>query len=102
MGRRWGLAADIAIDEDAVAAAAKRLGTAKRPVPKPGVGELLIKVAAAGINGADLLQREGRYPLPPGSPPPSLRRRSFRPALWARMARPRQTIASSSASSGGA
>ncbi|MBV8165983.1 MAG: alcohol dehydrogenase catalytic domain-containing protein, partial [Alphaproteobacteria bacterium] len=42
------------------------LGTAKRPVPKPGVGELLVKVAAAGINGADLLQREGRYPLPPG------------------------------------
>src|SRR5258706_15406147 len=42
------------------------LATGKRPVPKPGVGELLIKVAAAGINGADLLQREGRYPLPPG------------------------------------
>lgn len=42
------------------------LATAKRKVPKPGVGELLIKVAAAGINGADLLQREGRYPLPPG------------------------------------
>ncbi len=40
----------------------------KRPVPKPGPGELLIKVAAAGINGADLSQREGRYPMPPGAP----------------------------------
>ncbi len=34
-----------------------------RPVPKPGRREVLIKVAAAGLNGADLSQREGRYPL---------------------------------------
>src|SRR4051812_20298485 len=39
----------------------------ERPVPQPGCGELLIKVAAAGLNGADLLQRQGRYPLPPGA-----------------------------------
>jgi len=41
---------------------------AKRPVPRPGFGEYLIKVAASGVNGADLSQREGRYPMPPGAP----------------------------------
>src|SRR5947209_4702152 len=39
----------------------------ERPVPHPGCGEVLVKVAAAGLNGADLLQRQGRYPLPPGA-----------------------------------
>ena len=38
-----------------------------RPVPKPGRGEVLIRIAAAGLNGADLSQREGRYPVPPGA-----------------------------------
>ncbi len=37
-------------------------------VPKPGAGEILIKVAAAGINRPDLLQRAGGYPPPPGAP----------------------------------
>lgn len=37
--------------------------------PKPGAGEVLIKVAAAGINHADLIQREGHYPPPPGASP---------------------------------
>jgi putative PIG3 family NAD(P)H quinone oxidoreductase len=36
------------------------------PIPTPGPGEVLIKVAAAGINRADLLQRSGNYPIPPG------------------------------------
>jgi NADPH2:quinone reductase len=40
-----------------------------RPDPEPGRGELLIRVRAAGINGADMLQRRGSYPAPPGSPP---------------------------------
>ena len=44
------------------------LQIATRPVPKPGCGEVLIKVAAAGVNGADLSQRKGKYPLPPGTP----------------------------------
>ena len=39
-----------------------------RPVPRPTHGEVLIKVAAAGLNGADLLQRLGRYSMPPGAP----------------------------------
>jgi NADPH2:quinone reductase len=41
---------------------------ATRPVPKPKPGEVLIRIAAAGVNRADTLQRAGRYPLPPGSP----------------------------------
>ncbi|MEO0036533.1 MAG: hypothetical protein RLZZ501_2556 [Pseudomonadota bacterium] len=41
------------------------LTPATRPVPRPGRGEVLIKVAAAGINRPDLLQRQGVYPPPP-------------------------------------
>ncbi|WP_240431281.1 NAD(P)H-quinone oxidoreductase [Mycobacterium kyogaense] len=36
-------------------------------VPAPGAREVVIAVAAAGVNNADLLQRRGRYPLPPGA-----------------------------------
>ena len=36
--------------------------------PRPGPGELLVRVRAAGVNRADLLQRLGRYPPPPGEP----------------------------------
>ncbi len=38
-----------------------------RPTPKPGPGEVVIKVAAAGINRPDVLQRQGAYPPPPGA-----------------------------------
>jgi putative PIG3 family NAD(P)H quinone oxidoreductase len=38
-----------------------------RPDPAPGPGEVLIRVAAAGVNRPDLMQREGRYPPPPGT-----------------------------------
>jgi len=37
--------------------------------PQPGHAEVLVRVRAAGLNGADLLQRKGAYPAPPGSPP---------------------------------
>jgi NADPH:quinone reductase len=40
----------------------------ERPLPRPGPGEVLIKVAAAGINRPDVLQRRGMYPPPPGAP----------------------------------
>jgi len=45
-----------------------RLVVAERPDPEPGRGELLVRVAAAGLNGADLSQLRGAYPAPPGSP----------------------------------
>lgn len=38
-------------------------------VRHPGAGEVLVRVAAAGLNRADCLQRRGRYPAPPGAPP---------------------------------
>ena len=41
---------------------------AERPVPQPAPGEVLIEVAAAGLNRADILQRRGLYPTPPGAP----------------------------------
>jgi putative PIG3 family NAD(P)H quinone oxidoreductase len=41
---------------------------AERPVPQPARGEVLIEVAAAGLNRADILQRRGFYPSPPGAP----------------------------------
>lgn len=41
---------------------------AERPVPKPGPGEVLIKVHAAGVNRPDVLQRMGRYPVPVEGP----------------------------------
>lgn len=40
----------------------------ERPVPRPGEGELLIRVKAAGVNRPDVMQREGKYPPPPGAP----------------------------------
>ena len=39
------------------------------PDPEPGHGEVLVRVKAAGLNGADMMQLRGRYPAPPGSPP---------------------------------
>jgi NADPH2:quinone reductase len=39
----------------------------ERPVPAPGPGEVLVKVAAAGVNRPDVMQRQGRYPPPPGA-----------------------------------
>jgi len=38
-----------------------------RPVPAPGAGEILVKVAAAGVNRPDVMQRMGHYPPPPGA-----------------------------------
>jgi NADPH:quinone reductase len=40
----------------------------KRPMPTPGDGEILVKVAAAGVNRPDVMQRMGLYPPPPGAP----------------------------------
>jgi NADPH2:quinone reductase len=40
----------------------------ERDVPRPGAGEILVKVAAAGVNRPDVMQRKGLYPPPPGAP----------------------------------
>jgi NADPH:quinone reductase len=48
--------------------AAGRIEVGERPDPVPGDGEILIRVRAAGVNGADLGQRAGNYPPPPGVP----------------------------------
>src|ERR671920_1258796 len=45
------------------------VAVADHPDPEPGKNEVLVRVRAAGINGADILQRAGGYPAPPGSPP---------------------------------
>jgi NADPH:quinone reductase-like Zn-dependent oxidoreductase len=39
----------------------------ERPVPRPGEGEILVKVAAAGVNRPDVMQRQGLYPPPKGA-----------------------------------
>ena len=46
-----------------------QLSVQEHPDPEPGSGEVLVRVHAAGLNGADLHQLAGRYPAPPGSPP---------------------------------
>src|SRR3954447_15660251 len=51
----------VVIDEGA-------LRVEEHPDPEPGQGEVLVRVRAAGLNGADMHQRLGRYPAPPGSP----------------------------------
>lgn len=43
-----------------------KLELSQFPTPVPGPGEVLIKVAAAGVNRADVMQRHGTYPMPPG------------------------------------
>src|SRR5271157_2647629 len=40
----------------------------EHPDPVAGTGEVLVRVRAAGLNGADMMQRRGLYPAPPGSP----------------------------------
>jgi NADPH:quinone reductase len=45
-----------------------RLTIEQHPDPEPGFGQVLVKVKAAGLNGADMLQRIGHYPAPPGEP----------------------------------
>jgi putative PIG3 family NAD(P)H quinone oxidoreductase len=63
----------MAKDSDMFAMGLKGFGgpeqftTERRPIPTPEPGEVLIRVAAAGVNRPDLLQRMGKYPPPPGA-----------------------------------
>jgi putative PIG3 family NAD(P)H quinone oxidoreductase len=46
----------------------QRLTVEQHPDPVPGRSEVLVRVRSAGLNGADMLQRRGLYPAPPGAP----------------------------------
>jgi NADPH:quinone reductase len=61
------LPADMLAVEISASGGPEMLKPARRPVPQPGQGEILIKVAAAGINRPDILQRQGAYAPPPGA-----------------------------------
>jgi NADPH:quinone reductase len=45
-----------------------KLSVEEHPDPEPGSGEVLVRVRAAGLNGADMMQLAGGYPAPPGAP----------------------------------
>jgi NADPH:quinone reductase len=47
---------------------AEVLEVQERPTPEPGVGEIRVRVIASALNRADILQRKGSYPVPPGAP----------------------------------
>ena len=58
---------DMTVVEIAAPGGPEQLKPARRPVPQPGEGEVLVRVAAAGVNRPDVMQRQGRYPPPPGA-----------------------------------
>ncbi len=61
------LPAEMTVIEIAAAGGPEQLRLAKRSLPRAGEGEVLIKVAAAGVNRPDVMQRQGRYPPPAGA-----------------------------------
>src|ERR1700690_3543922 len=58
---------EMTVVEIAAPGGPEQLKTARRPVPAPAAGEVLVRVAAAGVNRPDVMQRQGRYPPPPGA-----------------------------------
>jgi NADPH:quinone reductase len=61
------LPGEMTVIEIAAPGGPEQLKTAVRPVPTPGEDEVLIRVEAAGVNRPDVMQRQGRYPPPPGA-----------------------------------
>ena len=61
------LPSEITVIEIREPGAPDMLRPAKRPLPMPGAGEILVKVEAAGVNRPDVAQRQGSYPPPPGA-----------------------------------
>jgi NADPH2:quinone reductase len=57
---------DMMVVEITAAGGPEQLNLTRRPTPRPGRGEVLVRVVAAGVNGLDILQRRGLYPPPPG------------------------------------
>lgn len=62
-------ATDMTAIEIAAPGGPEVLRPVRMPVPEPGAGQVLIRVAAAGINRPDVAQRQGLYPPPPGASP---------------------------------
>jgi NADPH:quinone reductase len=58
---------EMMVVEIAAPGGPEQLKPALRPVPHPGDGEVLVRVAAAGVNRPDVMQRQGRYPAPAGA-----------------------------------
>jgi len=61
------VAQQMTVVEIAAPGGPEQLKTARRPVPAPAAGEVLVRIAAAGVNRPDVMQRQGRYPPPPGA-----------------------------------
>jgi NADPH:quinone reductase len=61
------LPAQMSVVEIAAPGGPDELRLATRPTPRPGEGEVLVRVQAAGVNRPDVMQRQGRYPPPPGA-----------------------------------
>ena len=60
-------ATEMAVTEISGSGGPEVLVPARRPVPQPGHGQVLVKVTAAGVNGPDIMQRKGLYPPPKGA-----------------------------------
>jgi NADPH2:quinone reductase len=58
---------EMTVVEIAAPGGPEQLRTSVRPIPQPGDNEVLIRVQAAGVNRPDVMQRQGRYPPPPGA-----------------------------------
>jgi putative PIG3 family NAD(P)H quinone oxidoreductase len=58
---------EMRVVEIAAPGGPEQLKVAMRPLPQPAAGEVLVRVAAAGVNRPDVMQRQGRYPPPPGA-----------------------------------
>jgi NADPH2:quinone reductase len=58
---------EMSVVEIAAPGGPEQLRLGHRPVPQPGEGEVLVRVAAAGVNRPDVMQRQGRYPPPAGA-----------------------------------
>jgi NADPH:quinone reductase len=59
--------AEMSVIEIAAPGGPDELKLARRPTPRPAEGEVLVRVEAAGVNRPDVMQRQGRYPPPPGA-----------------------------------
>jgi putative PIG3 family NAD(P)H quinone oxidoreductase len=59
--------ATMTVVEIAAPGGPDELKLATRPTPRPGEGEALVRIEAAGVNRPDVMQRQGRYPPPPGA-----------------------------------